>query len=244
MYQVNNLFEAIRLSWLNEPLINCRASLNYLLGLLPTFKLYQLNPSLSATDISKNPSLLLHGNFHNQSAWLALAKSASGQTLGSLYTLNLHSGPYTVADRTLINNKINQIKLDYSARGRDDVKVNLIGHSRGAVMAFYMSLPADTWRINQAGQFVMQHAVTTWRDDIGMIIRLGHPTTVYEKNLLAPGMIKQVYDLVAKHDQFIPYGSALPVSQQYTWDCRHLSLLYLPSVHQQIFKLIQSVDAT
>ncbi len=240
MYQVKGLLHAMRLSWGSEPLANCRASLSYLLGFIPQLNFYKLNPQLSNKESKLNPTLLLHGNYHNQSAWLAFAKHMQGESMGPLYTVNLASGAYSRDDKTVINDKIEQIKKQYTQLGRNDVKINLIGHSRGAVMAFYMSLPTNTWNIDATGNFVMISKPKNWRDDIGLTIRLAHPTTEYEKKLILPPMQNSLYDITAKEDTLITTQSALSPSHQFNYDCGHLSLLYLPAVHQQLLELIKA----
>ena len=100
-----------------------------------TLNKYGLNPvQLTEIQAQYPPILCIHGNYHNQSAWLSLAKHfKKEQYPGPIYTLNLPSGYITPKDMELINQKIKFIMNSYKEANvpEDQFKLNLIGHSRG-----------------------------------------------------------------------------------------------------------------
>jgi hypothetical protein len=102
---------------------------------------YGLNPSKLTPAQAQYPALLcLHGNYHNQSAWLPLAKYLYNKKYpGPIFTLNLPAGSITQQDTKLINEKIESIKTCYreSNGNENSLKINLIGHSRGAHLVAY-----------------------------------------------------------------------------------------------------------
>lgn len=106
-----------------------------------TMNNYGLNP-VKLTDIQAQypPLLCIHGNFHNQSAWLPLAEYfQKNEYPGAIFTLNLPAGKFTHADSKLINQKIESIMSCYKEANvpEEKIKLNLIGHSRGATLAYY-----------------------------------------------------------------------------------------------------------
>ncbi len=103
---------------------------------------YGLNP-VKLTDLQTQypPILCLHGNYHNQSAWLPLAEYFQEHAYpGAIFTLNLPAGNFTHTDTDLINQKIESIKACYKEVNvsEENFKLNLIGHSRGATLAYYL----------------------------------------------------------------------------------------------------------
>lgn len=101
-----------------------------------------LNPvKLTALQAQYAPILCLHGNYHNQSAWLPLAEYFQKHAYpGPIFTLNLPAGNFTHTDTDLIQQKIESIKACYQQVNLPDenFKLNLIGHSRGATLAYYL----------------------------------------------------------------------------------------------------------
>lgn len=107
-------------------------------GMGSDFHPYGLNPKqLTQEQASRQPVLLLHGNLHNQSAWLPLAALLhSRQYSGPVFTVNLSQNAITLKDREIVDSKFREIKLLYEEQGKTEVKFNLIGHSRGALFAY------------------------------------------------------------------------------------------------------------
>lgn len=98
---------------------------------------FGLNPTeITESQAKYQPVLLLHGNLHNQSAWLPLAEFLYHKKYqGPVFTVNLPSLEITEADYEIINNKVYEIMDLYARQNEFDVKITVIGHSRGALLA-------------------------------------------------------------------------------------------------------------
>jgi hypothetical protein len=115
------------------------------LGLAKDFNILGLNPKiLTKEQTAYPPLLLLHGNYHNQSAWLPLAEYFKRKGYpGPIFTVNLNSGDLCTGDDKIIANKMKSIKKLYKAQNVSDIKINVIGHSRGAQIAVAKSEQFD-----------------------------------------------------------------------------------------------------
>lgn len=90
------------------------------------FDFYGLNPKiLSKEQRKENPVLLIHGNYHNPTAWLDLAKKLKEQYKGPIYTISLPNGDITSHDLDLVNKKMSDIAHQY--QGADSLSFNIIG---------------------------------------------------------------------------------------------------------------------
>lgn len=224
-----NIFVSSAITWIHEPKTNIKAALTFLLGVKKKFNFYNLNPIITESNAVKNPILLLHGNYHNQSAWLSLAKILQKNNIGPVFTVNLHNGPVTEKDQWIVDEKVNSIKQQYYHLGRKDVRIHLVGHSRGALLAFLYSLDQDNNKKN---------VIQNWREDIGRIIRMGHPTTIEEKQILATPLLNSLFDIVATRDKIVTRESSLSDEQKFIINCGHLELLYSKQAHQIVLNLL------
>lgn len=122
---------------LGEPVEALLFGLRMPRGETDTFHEYGLNPTeLSESQKEYAPALLIHGNYHNQSAWLPLAKYLHDTSYpGPIFTVNLPSGPITDRDYEIINHKCAEI------RRLTEIPIAMIGHSRGGVFIFYTHRP-------------------------------------------------------------------------------------------------------
>lgn len=222
-----------------EPIEQLKACFTYFLGWKRHFNFYNLNPTqITQEQAEKNPILLLHGNLHNQSAWLSLAKALQQANHGPLYTVNLFHGRLSMRDSEIINAKIEEIKQQYRLYGKEP-KIDLIGHSRGAVMAYYMGISPDSWKI-VGGRVIRTNGEIKQRKEIRKIIRLGYPTTQEDLDIF--GTNANVFDISGKKDILVRHCSNLPPSQCREIDCGHVGLLYSPAVHEQIIKWLNLKD--
>lgn len=115
------------------------------------FNFYNLNPTeLKDEQLEKRPILLIHGNCHNQTAWLSLASGLEESDLGPVFTVDLPSGSVTEKDYEIVNEKIAAIQALYNKH----VKIDVVGHSRGGYIGYTLK---------------SQHHP----EDIGKVIRLG-----------------------------------------------------------------------
>jgi hypothetical protein len=232
------MFLRVLASWIWEPSAQFRASREYRLGWKQPFNFYGLNPVQISEDQARQPPiLLLHGNWHNQSAWLSFAESAAKSGFGSLYTVNLPSGSLSEQDIAIVNDKIAEIKAQYKLHKRDDIKVHLVGHSRGARIAYYMAAEESGWHFNKV-EAVLTGEKIVLRRDIGKIIKLGYPTSEWDIGHF--GAITQAYDVVGMEDVIVTHRSKLPAKHYLEVECGHVGLLYHPAVHEQIIKWLSN----
>ena len=217
----------------SEPIHSLRASIYYLLGYLEPFCFYQMNPhKIRPSQVKKRAILLIHGNFHNQSAWIALAKSLTQSNLGPIYTVNLNPGPLTEADREVINAKIAEIRSQYDVHGAK-VVIDIIGHSRGSEMAFLTALEDNCWQISSGFKKITSEKVS-FKPEIGRVIRVGTPTDDEEKNALPRDLLDRIYEIDASNDSFVLQKSQVKKTNRILVDTGHLGLLFSPTVHRQI----------
>lgn len=69
----------------------------------------------------------------------SMGKFFQDEEMGPIFTVNLADGELTEKDCGVVNAKIKEIQALY---GRE-VKVDLVGYSRGAELAFYLALPKE-----------------------------------------------------------------------------------------------------
>ena len=220
-------------SLLVEPLHSIRAGLTTPLGWLKRFHFHGLNPKkITPEQVHKRPILLIHGNYHNQSAWLSLAKKLKKAGLGPLYTVNLHQGPLTESDREILHRKIDEIKSHYKHMNREQIQIDVIGHSRGAMMGFYMGLDSNTWGIDEQGNFYLKNGAVPLHPEIGKVIQIGNAASHWDLEHI--GLLSNVYEVVGAYDIVAPNRSLLPLHQQFTQPSGHLGLIYSDAVHQKI----------
>lgn len=144
-----------------EPISCLRTAVNYLLyGCCTQVRFSNVNPEeLTAEQLELNPVLCIHGNFLAQTSFTSIA-----ETLGSnpdynpaVFTVQVNCGWITNEDYELINAKIDQIKALYARNERINIKIDVIGHSRGAYLADQMCSRRP--------------------EDIDRVILLGHDTS-------------------------------------------------------------------
>lgn len=133
------------------------------------FNYYHMNPKiLTQEELNKQPILLIHGNYHNQSAWISLAKKLQLNYLGPVYTVNLPGGVITDKDYEILDEKMEEIKAQYKKSKAGHIKIHVIGHSRGGFLASEMAWV--TLKKDQKGNRYWKRS-----EDIGKIITIGHP---------------------------------------------------------------------
>lgn len=207
----------------------------YFHGKRRKFQYHGLNPTtITKTQAAKNPILLLHGNYHNQSAWLELAqKIHKADPERPIYTLNMPVGYIVPKHYTLINRKIKSIQRQYERWGTIP-PIHLIGHSMGGFLAQLIGLTRGT----------LKH-LNGIRHDIGKIILLGSVFNEkqcksfrpLQKNSEYKNRIYQIdgkYDLLV--DKEVRQTSTILPQNFLEVPCGHLGLLHSNRVHNQIMK--------
>lgn len=208
---------------LQEPWEVVKASCVYPFGLKEPFQFYGMNPSSITIEQShKRPILLIHGNLHNQSAWLGLARELKGANLGPVFTLNLPSGTITGRDFALLGEKIDRIKRLY----QKEITIDLIGHSRGGDLA------------GELGDSVSRAGV-----NFGKVIKIGVPFSkreIEELKWIHPNFTERIFEITAKHDVLVgKRPSYVPSKCHLEVNTGHLGLLYSPAVYAEIINFLR-----
>mgnify|MGYP000213907860 CR=1 FL=1 len=95
---------------------------------------YGLNPDQIKQEQRDLPAVLfIHGNFHDDTAWVAAAKHLQKTNI-PLFTVNLPAGDVGARDMDIVKKKWDEIVELYHKAGADthQLKIHLVGHSRGA----------------------------------------------------------------------------------------------------------------
>lgn len=189
------------LAW--EPITSIWAGMDISRGKGQIFNLHGMNPtSLTTEQKGKNPVLLLHGRDGSQGMFTAMGAFFKSEEIGPVFTINLADGELTEDDYVVVNGKIEEIQKLY---GRE-VKVDLVGYSRGAELAFYMALPKEKWSMDGLGRCLMFPA-SEWRSVIGKVIRIGSMTLPEEWNKITSEMKQNVYEIRSRDDLHMPEKS-------------------------------------
>lgn len=198
------------------------------------FNFYGMNPQvLTEEHLKRRPLLLIHGNYHNQAAWLSLAKTFQAHALGPLYTVNLPSGLITQKDYQLIQSKIEEIQAQYQHHHVDRVKIDLIGHSRGAFLAFRLA-----WTIPKE----RGHRMWQRNEAISHVIKMGSTLNLREIEKLQevdPHFRDRLYELVGTQDILEPKPSLLSPQHQKIIETGHLKMLTSLEAHETILQWLK-----
>lgn len=114
-----------------EPLSVLRATIDWIWhGISKTPHFSGVNPTkLTKKQRQLTPVLCLHGNYHSPTAFTGIAHSLKDFPL---FTVRLNNGDISDGDYQRIEKKIDEIQTLY---GNREIKIDLIGHSRGALIA-------------------------------------------------------------------------------------------------------------
>lgn len=244
LHEIRHFFNQIGLprlgrtitAFCSEPIHSLRASIYYLLGCRKSFQFYGMNPSqISEDQAQQRAILLIHGNFHNQSAWLALAKALQNYDLGPIYTVNLPPGPLTEKDREILNAKLQEIQSHYAAKGQVGT-IDIVGHSRGSEVAFLAALEDRCYELYHGEKRLSSNL--SFKPQIGKVLRVGTPTDAIEMRALSQDLLDRIFEINAQNDCFIPQKSLLQNGKETTFPTGHLGLLFSSQVHRQIASIL------
>ena len=219
---------------LTEPLEALKAAALSFSMLKKRFNYYGMNPvTLTPEQLKRNPVLLIHGNYHNQSAWIPLAKELQKNNLGPIYTVNLPSGKITQKDIEIIEKKIEQIKMQYKQHNIDDIKIDLVGHSRGSTLA-----QMRTWWMyeDKGNEYTLR-----WKlhNDIRKIITLG--TVVEYHDYVKSGDSNcndRIHEITGQYD-ILAKDARSAFKKKKIINAGHLGLLYSQKTHSQIVEWLK-----
>jgi pimeloyl-ACP methyl ester carboxylesterase len=212
-----------------EPWQALKAAFRNMANWKKEFNFHGMNPKAISPELkNRRPILLIHGNYHNQSAWLSLGKALKGEKLGPVYTVNLPSGLITEKDYAIVDEKIRQIKAQYKTVGVESIKVDLVGHSRGGFIAHRM---AWTTRESQGKR------VWSVREEIGKVIKIGSVTDEEERTHMKredPHFANRLFEVTGKYEVLHDAPSLCPDTHKKEVRAGHLGLLYAPDTHRQV----------
>lgn len=217
-----------------EPWQALKAGILELASWKEPFNFYGMNPQvLTEEHLKQRPLLLIHGNYHSQAAWLSLAKTFQSHALGPLYTVNLPSGWITQKDYQLIQHKIEEIQAQYQYQHVDRVKIDLIGHSRGAFLAFRIAWTTPSQRGHRRWQL---------NESISHVIKMGSALSKREINKLQsvdPHFQDRLYEIVGTQDILEPKPSLLSPQYQKIIKTGHLKMLTSREAHETILQWLK-----
>lgn len=216
-----------------EPWQAIKSALMSLALLKPHFDFYNTNPvTLTKEQSNKQPILLIHGNYHNESAWISLAKKLKSSNLGPVYTVRLPNGDVTDKDFEILNKKTEQIKAQYKKFNVNNIKINLVGHSRGGFLAGRMAWTA----LKGDGK---RHWARS--EDIGKVVTIGSVLDQEEINAIQgqdANFGNRICEITGKYDVLITDQSLLPVNCKEVIDSGHLGLLYSDRTHRRVIQAL------
>lgn len=217
-------------SFIEEPITSLYFGLKLFQGIRKKMHYYDLNPlELTQSQANSPPVLLLHGNLHNQSAWLPLAEYLHGKKYpGPVFTINLPSHQITVRDKIIIEDKLDEIKDLYKSKNYPYRKVTLIGHSRGACLAF------ERLFYRKSDKNSYEFSYLEKNDSINKVILMGKSSEDFtELNLLEAKKHNACFFINGRYD---PSLSSPEGSEGLLVNSGHLGLLLHPEVLEYCYK--------
>lgn len=201
----------------------------------------------------KIPLLLIHGLYHNSSAWSYFKNELSKQSVGPIFTINLKNPFGSIVEHAKkVQTKIEKIK---ALTGRNDIV--LVGHSMGGLVACQYALELNVNKNTQVKQIItlgspLEGTYTAY---------LGIGKSCYEMRRNSPFInqlskqIKQESNISFLHvasmkDAIIlPNSSALLLSKtngkrKKIFNLSHLSLLYSKKIVKEVFLAYTSLEKT
>lgn len=198
------------------------------------FNYHGMNPkSLTDAQLKKRPILLIHGNLHNQTAWIELSKKLQRTDLGPVFTVDLPSGEVTEKDCDIVDKKIQEIKSLYEKRGISGINVDLVGHSRGCYIAHRRA-----YTDNQNG-----NRIWSLKPDMGKVILIGTPldsTEIDQIKGIDPNYLNRIYEITGQFDVLVREKSLLPANNHLELKTGHLGLLYSSAMHRRVIEVLNS----
>lgn len=208
------------------------------LGWMPFFTWYGVNPTeLSEAQLANQPVLLLHGNSNTQGVWLSVAEQLQLKYPGPVFTINLNNGNHNPADKVLIEAKFTEIKNLYAQYDIHNCQIHLVGHSRGAYLAYYESIDPDQWSITVNGRIGVDDlgncSLLKFRPDVGRVIMIGSgkkPPQYSSYKFLQ----EKFCAIIGTKDRLWPHDIALDEAHRVKIPSGHAELLMHPQAHMLI----------
>jgi hypothetical protein len=219
-----------------------------------------MNPtSITPEQAKKRPILLIPGAHGTPQYSYSLAKSLAKANLGPVFSLFTQDF-YNLTNRDLIAviEKIKKIRQMYQQHGLEDVKVDIVGYSRGGKISSLFAVQEKYWDTVQSdfrnifkdrywdkeyspydydSDEEMRTVPAEWiNENIGRCIQAGYPVVKYWQRRLPPAILDKLYDIVADNDEHVRKKSLLSASHQLNVNCGHIGLKYSSKVHNKIIE--------
>jgi len=144
------------------------------------------DPPLLTHDNSRRPILLIHGIFHNHSAFFKMKKRLIKYGWNKIYTINLATYSQSIEDLAVLTEKKVDAILEQNPKGNPRVgKVDIIAHSLGGIIArYYIQI--------LSGHQKVKHCVTLGTPHQGTLLsNLGIGKSIQELRATS-GLIKKL----------------------------------------------------
>ena len=195
-----------------------------------------LNPSyLTEQQSSKAPTIFLHGDFHNATAFYTLSERLRDHGVGPLYVIEYSDLEDGLAQ---IDALLGQIQTHYARWDVHDVAVNLVGHSMGGIVAaeFMRRSPEKVRKVITVGSRLKPVGAITFAYKKSRDVIAGLYRWLDEHRARLP-----LYNIAAGRDWLVPQEAALagcPTRQTVVEGTSHLSVLYAKETTDRIASLL------
>jgi pimeloyl-ACP methyl ester carboxylesterase len=218
------------------------SALLYPLGWKRSFSFQGFNPStLTEAQAEQAVNIFLHGSLANPSSWLPIGRFLQQHPVGPCFTLQYGSIPDGIQKLSLL---LRQVKEQYRTLGKNTLRVNLIGHSKGAMTAvafrlFHQALHPPGVILEKTIAIAGRLRVHPTRTQL---FHRKETALLYEihSRLTRSADDIQLHVLMGAKDRLVPLSSMLvpaaPERQRLIPSCGHLSILYCPQAHEQIYQ--------
>jgi triacylglycerol esterase/lipase EstA (alpha/beta hydrolase family) len=148
------------------------------------------NPSLLSYQNHKRPILLIHGIFHNHSAFFKIKRELLRHGWDKIYTINLSTYSQGIEDLAVLTEK----KIDAILEQTNADKVDIIAHSLGGIIArYYIQILTGHQKVKHCITLGTPHQGTLLsKVGIGKSIKELRPTSGLIKKLGAKPLPKSV----------------------------------------------------
>lgn len=190
--------------------------------------LHGLNPTrLTPKQSLRPPVLLLAGKRANPAIMIGLAQTLSHHPLTRhypLFTCQWGGRAVNQAAKEAVLKRIEEIRLLYPDESGQKVKVTLVGHSMGALVAAEAAIEFTN---------VKRFSI---RPEIGQLILIGHPLTAeVDPEGIDPKILDRVYEIDGIHDVLVDGRSCHPnPSHRVSIPCGHLGLTQFEKATQYV----------
>jgi pimeloyl-ACP methyl ester carboxylesterase len=228
-----------------EPVAALRAGMGILFhSCVKTPHFHNVNPTtLKPEQLLVNPVLVIHGNYSDPSMYSSVAKALKNSYGPAVFTVKLKHGDLTEEDRIRVNTRIEEIKALFRKYGKNDVKIDLVGHSRGAIVA--NDLSHEHWHYNANGNVQVDEGFDDWtaREDIGKTIIMGN------HGLRAAAAPEKFFEINGNRDFLIFNAAEINEYAQlalrepdhyHMVPAAHAELLYSTPAHKRLISVLRS----